>query len=247
MQDKQGLREEIIAGRNPVTEALKSGRAADALLIAKGATKVGAIIALAKERGITVKDVSPQKLDFLCGGVNHQGVVLTAAAHEYVTMDRILQIAEEKGEPPFVLMCDGLTDPHNLGALIRTADACGVHGVIIPERGGVGLTATVAKASAGAIEYVPVAKVKNLVSAMESLKERGLWFYCADMDGQDYRKTDYSGGVCIVVGAEGNGVSRLVREKCDFIVSVPMKGKINSLNASVAGAVLMFEAARNKP
>lgn len=246
MQENKGLHEEVIAGRNPVTEAIKSGRAADALLIAKGATKVGAIIALAKERGITVKDVSSQKLDFLCGGVNHQGVALTAAAHEYVSIDAILRIAEEKGEPPFLLLCDGLTDPHNLGALIRTADACGVHGVIIPERGGVGLTATVAKASAGAIEYVPVAKVKNLVSTMENLKEKGLWFYCADMDGQDYRKTDYSGGVCIVVGAEGDGVSRLVKEKCDFVVSVPMKGKINSLNASVAGAVLMFEAARNK-
>lgn len=241
-----GFSEEIIAGRNPVTEALRAGRAADALLVAKGATKVGAIIALAKERGVTVKDVSPQKLDSLCGGVNHQGVVLTAAAHEYATVDRILEIAKERGEAPFMLMCDGLTDPHNLGALIRTADACGVHGVIIPERGGVGLTATVGKASAGALEYVAVAKVKNLVSTMEMLKKQGVWFYCADMDGSDYRKTDYSGGVCIVVGAEGDGVSRLVREKCDFVVSVPMKGKINSLNASVAGAILMFEAARDK-
>lgn len=246
MQENKGLHEEVVAGRNPVTEALKSGRTADALLIAKGATKVGAIIALAKERGITVKDVSPQKLDFMCGSVNHQGVALTVAAHEYVSVKDILKIAKDKGEAPFIIMCDGLTDPHNLGAIIRTADACGVHGVIIPERGGVGLTATVAKASAGAIEYVPVAKVKNLAATMELLKEQGVWFYCADMDGQDYRKTDYSGGICIVVGAEGDGVSRLVREKCDFVVSVPMKGKINSLNASVAAAVLMFEAARDK-
>ncbi len=246
MQENKGLAAEVIAGRNPVTEALKSGRAADALLIAKGATKVGGIIALAKEKGITVKDVSPQKLDFMCGGVNHQGVVLTVAAHEYVTVDAILKIAEEKNEPPFIVMCDCLTDPHNLGAIIRTADACGVHGVIIPERGGVGLTATVAKASAGATEYVAVAKVKNLAATMEYLKEKGVWFYCADMDGQDYRKTDYTGGVCIVVGAEGDGVSRLIKEKCDFVVSVPMKGKINSLNASVAGAILMFEAARDR-
>lgn len=246
MPIKQELHEGITAGRNPVIEALKSGRAADALLVAKGATKVGGIIALAKERGITVKDVSPQKLDFLCGGINHQGVALTAAVHEYVSVERILEIAEERNEPPFILMCDGLTDPHNLGALIRTADACGVHGVIIPERGGVGLTPTVAKASAGAVEYVAVAKVKNLVATIEMLKEKGLWFYCADMGGSDYRKNDYSGSVCIVVGSEGNGVSRLVREKCDFVVSVPMKGKINSLNASVAGAILMFEAARDK-
>lgn len=237
---------EFVAGRNPVLEALKAKRAADSLLIAEGASVPSNIIAIAKKNGITVKTVSPKKLDAMCGENVHQGVVLMAAAKEYSSLNEVFALAESKNEPPFILICDSLTDPHNLGALIRTADACGVHGVIIPERNSVGLTATVAKSSAGALEYVHVVKVKNLAATLDELKKRGVWLYCADMDGSDIRNTDFSGSVGIVVGSEGDGVSRLVKEKCDFTVSIPMKGKINSLNASVAGAIMMFEAGKGR-
>lgn len=240
------LNTEFVAGRNPVLEALKAGRAADSLLIAEGASVPSNIIAIAKKNGITVKTVSPKKLDAMCGESVHQGVVLLAAAKAYSSLNDVFSLAESKNEPPFILICDSLTDPHNLGALIRTADACGVHGVIIPERNSVGLTATVAKSSAGALEYVHVVKVKNLAVALDELKKRGVWLYCADMDGSDIRSTDFSGSVGIVVGSEGDGVSRLVKEKCDFTVSVPMRGKINSLNASVAGAIMMFEASKGR-
>lgn len=249
MQDNnnnKALTTDFVAGRNPVLEAIKSGRAADSLLIAEGINLPGNIVALAKKRHITVKEVSPKKLDRLCGNQVHQGVVLMTAAKEYATLDDIFSLAESRNEQPFILMCDSLTDPHNLGALIRSGEACGIHGVIIPERNSVGLTATVAKSSAGAIEYVPVAKVKNLAAAADELKKRGVWLYCADMDGKDIRESDFSGSACIVVGSEGEGVSRLIKEKCDFTVSIPMKGKINSLNASVAGAIMMFEASKGR-
>lgn len=244
--NEKALSTGIIFGRNPVREALKAGRPADALLVAAGAALPSDLMALAKKHRLPVKEVPASKLDKLSGGQVHQGVALSVAAKAYATLDEVFALAESKGQPPFILLCDGLTDPHNLGALIRSAEACGVHGVIVPERGSVGLTATVDKASAGALEYMPVVKVKNLVAAMEELKKRGVWLYCADMDGGDVRKTDFSGAVGLVVGSEGDGVGRLVKETCDFTVSIPMRGKVNSLNASVAGAILMFEASKNR-
>lgn len=244
--DSASLRTDFVAGRNPVTEALRSGRAADSLLVAEGSSVPGNIISLARKRGVTVKEVSPHKLDRLCNGQVHQGVVLMCAAKRYSSLDEVFGLAARRNEPPFILMCDGITDPHNLGALIRSAEACGVHGVIIPERNGAGLTATVAKSSAGALEYMHIVKVKNLASTADELKKREMWLYCADMDGADIRSVDFSGPAAVVVGGEGSGVSRLVKEKCDFTVSIPMRGKINSLNASVAGAIMMYEVSRGR-
>ena len=237
--------EDLIVGRNAVKEALKAGRPADSLLVQRGERSGAAlpIIAQCREAGIIVKEVDRKKLDFMCGHTNHQGMIMIAAAHEYSTVADILAGAEEKGEAPFIVICDSLEDPHNLGAIIRTADCCGVHGVIIPERRSVSLSGIVGKTSAGALEYVPVARVTNLVSAIKELQEKGIWVYAADMNGSDFRKTDFSGGVAIVIGNEGSGVGRLVKETCDGVVSIPMKGHINSLNASVAAAVLMFEIA----
>lgn len=234
-------REDLIIGRNAVAEALKAGRAIDCAYIAKG-ERSGAVVPLiakCREKGIIIKEADSRKLDFMCGHANHQGIVLTAAAHTYATVDEIFAVAEQRQEPPFVIVCDGLEDPHNLGAIIRTAECCGAHGVIIPQRRSVGLTWAVGKASAGALEYVPVAKVTNLSTVIEELKEKGLWVYAADADGQAWHKTDLSGPIALVIGSEGNGVSRLVREKCDAVVSIPMKGHINSLNASVAAGILM--------
>ena len=236
----------LIFGRNPVREALKAGRPADSLLVAAGATLPADVAALAKKQRVPIKEVPASKLDKLCGGQVHQGVALCVAAKEYSTLDEVFALAESRNEAPFLLLCDGLTDPHNLGALIRSAEACGVHGILLPERGNVGLTATVEKSSAGALEYMKIVKVKNLAAAMDTLKEKNVWLYCADMDGTDVRTVDFSGGVGIIVGSEGDGVSRLVREKSDFIVSIPMKGKVNSLNASVAGAILLFEASKGR-
>lgn len=238
-------RTDLIIGRNAVKEALKAGRPADSLLVQRGekSGSVRPIIAECREKGIIVKEVDSKKLDFMCGHAHHQGVIMIAAAHEYSTVEAILRNAEDKNEPPFIVICDGLEDPHNLGAIIRTADAAGVHGVIIPERRSVSLSGIVGKTSAGALEYVPVARVKNITSTIKELKEKGIWVYCADMDGTPYRKADLSGAVALVVGSEGNGVSRLVKENCDGVLSIPMKGNVNSLNASVAAAVLIFEAA----
>lgn len=244
----QNEHEGLIIGRNAVTEALKSGRAIDSLLVAKGERggSVGSIIAKCRDNGTVVKEVDRRKLDKLCGGENHQGVAAWAAVHEYASVEDILENARSKGEQPFVIVCDEIEDPHNLGAIIRTADACGAHGIIIPKRRGVALTYAVGKVSAGAVEYVPVARVSNLPSALDELKEKGFWVYGADMDGKRWDEQDYSGSVALVVGSEGRGISRLVREKCDFIVSLPMKGKINSLNASVAAGILMYEIAKNR-
>lgn len=241
-------RTDLIIGRNAVKEALKSGRAADSLLIQRGelSGSVRPIIAQCKEKGIIVKEVDQKKLDFMCGHAHHQGVIMIAAAHEYSTVEEILRKAEEKKEDPFVIICDSLEDPHNLGAIIRTADAAGAHGVIIPERRSVSLSGIVGKTSAGALEYVPVARVKNITATIKQLKEKGLWIYCADMDGTPYRKADLSGSIALVVGGEGAGVSRLVKENCDGVLSIPMKGNVNSLNASVAAAILIFEAAETR-
>lgn len=240
--------DDVIAGRNAVYEALKSGRPVDSILIAKGNTggPVGRIVSLCREKGVTIKDVSPAKLDALCAGLNHQGVAAIAAAHEYSTVEDILKRAEKKKEPPFIIIADEINDPHNLGAIIRTAEAAGAHGIIIPKRGAVGLTAAVGKASCGALEYMPVARVSNLVSTVEELKKMNIWIYGAEMSGQPYYQTDFSGACALVIGSEGFGISRLLREKCDFLVSLPMRGKIESLNASVAAGILMYEIVRRR-
>ncbi len=239
---------DVIPGRNAVAEALRAGRAVDSVLVARGnrSGTLGKIIAECRELGIPVKEVDIKKLDFMCGVSAHQGVAAITAMHEYATIDDIFAAAQAKKEPPFIILCDELEDPHNLGAVLRTAEAAGAHGVIIPKRRSAGLTFTVAKTACGAVEYVPVARVGNLGAAIDELKERGLWIYGADMDGTPWCETDFSGPVGLVIGAEGKGVGRLIREKCDFIVSLPMRGHLQSLNASVAAGVLMYEVARQR-
>lgn len=247
--DKRDKRnEDIIAGRNAVWEALQSGRPIDSVLIARGNTggPVARIIDMCRRRGVTVKDCSSQKLDAMCGGLNHQGVACVAAAHEYATVEQILDNAAAKQEPPFLLIADDISDPHNLGAIIRSAECAGMHGVIIPRRNAAGLTAAVDKAACGALEYLPVARVPNLVATAEELKSRGIWLYGADMSGKPYYDTDFAGPCALVIGSEGKGISRLLKEKCDFVVSIPMAGHISSLNASVAAGILAFQAARGR-
>lgn len=251
MDEKQSQRErgdDIIAGRNSVNEALRSGRTIDSIYVARGnrTGAISALIAKAKEKGIAIKEADSKKLDFMCGNANHQGVVAVAAVKEYSTIEDIFNLAEERNEQPFILIADELEDPHNLGAILRTAECSGAHGVIVPRRRSVGLTYAVGKASAGAVEYVPVARVTNITAAIEELKERGVWIYAADMDGQDWCTVDYKGPTAIVIGSEGFGVSRLVKEKSDFVISLPMKGRINSLNASVACGILCYEVARQR-
>lgn len=239
---------DLVIGRNAVTEVVKSGREIDKLFVARGERNpsVNRIVAMCRERGAVVKEVDSKKLDYMCGGGSHQGVAVSVAAHEYATLAEIFEAAKEKNEAPFIIVCDELEDPHNLGAIIRTAEAAGAHGIVIPKRRSASLNYTVGKTSAGALEYMPVARVSNIASALDEIKERGCWVYGADMNGIDYKKTDFSGGVALVVGSEGQGMSRLVREKCDFIVSLPMRGKINSLNASVAAGILMYEISANR-
>lgn len=238
----------IICGRNPVLEAVRSGREIDRLLIVHGISggSVTAIIAKCKAKGVLIKEISPQKLDYYCGGANHQGVAVMLASQEYSTVDDIMSLADSRNEKPFIIICDGLEDPHNLGAVIRTAEATGVHGVIIPERRSASLNATVAKAACGALEYVPVARVTNIASTIDKLKDKGVWVFGADMDGEDYTKTDFDVPCAIVVGNEGKGIGTLTAKKCDKIISLPMLGKINSLNASVAAGILMYEAVRKR-
>lgn len=247
-QNKQSLdnqRNDIIAGRNPVMEAIRSGRSIESILVAKGerSGSVVAIIAKAKQKNIPVKDVDSKKLDFLAKGVNHQGIVAQCAVKEYSTLEDIFALAEERGESPFIIVLDKIEDPHNLGAIIRTAECAGAHGVIIPERRSAGLSYTVEKTSAGALEYMPVVRVKNISAVLQKLKDKGIWVYGADMDGEHYKKVNFDGAVALVIGNEGKGISPLVAKDCDVIVSLPMKGKINSLNASVAAGILMYEIA----
>lgn len=234
---------DLLIGRNAVTEALKSDREIDTLILMRNNNNpaLSRLASMAKEKGAVVKEVDSKKLDFMCGGANHQGVAAYVAAHEYSSIDEIFAYAEEKGEPPFIVVCDEIEDPHNLGAIIRTAECAGVHGVIIPKRRSASLNFTVGKTSAGALEYMRVARVSNLASTIDELKEKGCWVYGADMDGTDYKKTDFSGAVVLVIGSEGKGIGKLIRQKCDAIVSLPMKGNINSLNASVAAGILMYE------
>ena len=240
--------EDKIIGRNPVLEAIKSGKVIDKILIKKGRYEgsIVPIVKKAKENGIIVQEVAKEKLDALADGGNHQGVIAIVSAHEYATVEDILKKAADKGEPPFIIICDKITDPHNLGAIIRTANCVGAHGVIIPKRGSVGVNSVVVKTSAGAAMYTSVAKVTNIASTLDELKKAGLWIAAADMDGEEMYKIDLKGALGIVIGSEGEGISRLVREKCDFIASIPMAGEINSLNASVAAGVLMYEALRQR-
>lgn len=242
------LQNNYIFGRNSVMEALKSGRGVDTILVssAEAAGSLKAIIALAKEKKIVIKHVKKQNLDSLCGFSNHQGVAALASVKKTCSVDEILSFAEKKGEPPFLIIADGIEDQHNLGAIIRTAECSGAHGVIISERRSAGLTGTTQKSSAGALEYVNVAKVKNLNSTIDYLKEKGLWIYGADMGGKPWNEHDLTGPIALVIGSEGFGISSLVKKKCDFIISLPMSGKINSLNASVAAGVLMYEVRRQR-
>lgn len=240
--------EDIIAGRNAVGEALRSGRAIDSLFIARGdrSAGIGRLVSLARQKGIAIKEADVRKLDHLCAGAVHQGVVAVAAAKEYAEMEDIFELAAQRGEAPFIIIADELEDPHNLGAVLRVAECAGAHGVIIPRRRSVGLTYAVGKASAGALEYVPVVRAANLASAIDELKKRGVWIYAADMDGEPWCGQDYSGPVALVIGSEGAGVGRLVKEKADFVISLPILGKINSLNASVACGILSYEIVRQR-
>lgn len=242
--DTPQLPDDMLAGRNAVMEALKGSSRINKLMIADGSNEgsVREMVAIAKEKGIPVQFVERSKIEAVARGIRHQGVLAQVAPVEYVELEDILQIAKDKNEPPFIVLLDELEDPHNLGAILRTADAAGVHGVLIPKRRSCPLSATVAKTSAGAVEYVPVARIGNIVQTIKALKQEGLWVAAADMDGKDYHDTDLTGPLLLIVGSEGQGVGRLVKEQCDFVVSLPMVGKINSLNASVAASILMYEA-----
>lgn len=248
-EEPRELPDDVLVGRNAVTEALKSGRGINKLWIASGDREgsVAEIAALAKERSIVVQYVERAKIEALAGGHRHQGVLAYVAPVPYAELEDILKAAEAKGEVPFLVLLDELEDPHNLGALLRTADATGVHGILIPKRRSVSLNATVAKTSAGAVEYVPVARIGNIAQTLKKLKEKGFWVAGADMDGEKaYYEADLTGPLVLVVGSEGKGMSRLTKEACDFIVRMPMVGRINSLNASVAGSILMYESMRQR-
>ena len=237
-----------IEGRNPVIEAFRSGKTIDKLYILDGCQDgpIRTITREARKQKTIISFVSKERLDQMSETHHHQGVIAIAAAYEYAEVEDILDKAREAGEDPFIVLLDGIEDPHNLGAIIRTANLAGAHGVIIPKHRAVGLTATVAKASAGALNYTPVAKVTNLTATMQQLKEAGLWFVCADMGGEVMYKQNLTGPIGLVIGNEGEGVSRLVKEACDFTASIPMKGDIDSLNASVAAGVLAFEIVRQR-
>ena len=242
------LDETVVIGRNAVKELLSGGRDVDKLYITSGEREgsINQLLGIAAERGIPITECDRSRLDTMAKGGRHQGIIAIAAERNYASIDDIMNYAAEKGEPPFIVVCDGVEDPHNLGAIIRSAECAGAHGIIIPKRRAVGLTATVAKSSAGALEHMLVAKVTNLASAIDDLKERGLWLYAADMDGSTYYKTDMKGATALVLGSEGFGISRLVKEKCDFIVSIPLYGHVNSMNVSCAAAVLLAEVARQR-
>lgn len=243
-----GQQRDILIGRNAVNEALRSGRSIDKIYVQQGLNSgsILPIIAKAKEAGLTVKNVDQRKLDFMCGGKNHQGVAASVAVKDFSELSDIFNLAQERGEAPFIIICDELEDPYNLGAILRTAECSGAHGVIIPKRRSAGLSYAVGKASAGAVEYVPVVKVTNITETIKELQDKGLWVYAADMDGRPWCEVDFSGAIAVIIGSEGNGVGRLVKEKSDFVVSLPIKGKINSLNASVAAGVICYEIARQR-
>jgi 23S rRNA (guanosine2251-2'-O)-methyltransferase len=237
-----------VEGRHAVTEAFRSGRTIDKVFIQDGCKDgpIQTIVREAKKQDVIIQFVKKERLDQMSETRKHQGVIAYAAAYQYAQVEDILNAAKEKGEAPFVILLDGIEDPHNLGAIIRTAHQAGAHGIIIPKRRAVGLTAVAARTSAGAINYMPVAKVTNLTATIEQLKQEGLWFACADMDGEVMYRANLTGPIGLVIGSEGNGVSRLVKENCDLQVSIPMKGQIDSLNASVAAGVLMYEIVRQR-
>lgn len=241
--------EEIIIGRNSVAEALKSGRPINKILIAKGerSGSMREIIGTARKQGLVVQEVEPAKLDDLAKGQRHQGLAALAAPVAYASVEDILAKAREQGQPPFLVLLDELEDPHNVGAILRTADAAGVHGVLMPKRRSCPLSSTVAKTSAGAVEYVPVARIGNIAQTLEQLKKAGLWIVGADMDGdKNYYEADLTGPIVVVVGSEGRGMGRLTKEQCDFVVRIPMRGEINSLNASVACSLMLYEVLRQR-
>ncbi|EOS69743.1 RNA methyltransferase, TrmH family, group 3 [Lachnospiraceae bacterium MD308] len=248
MREETKVNENIIEGRNAVLEAFRAGKPIDKLFVLDGCTDgpVRTIVREAKKHDVILQYVSKERLTQLSETGKHQGVVAFAAAYEYSEVEDMLALAKERGEEPFLILLDNIEDPHNLGAIIRTANLAGAHGVIIPKRRAVGLTATVAKTSAGALNYTPVAKVTNLKKTMEELKEKGLWFVCADMGGEQMYRLNLTGPIGLVVGSEGEGVSRLVKENCDFTAGIPMKGEIDSLNASVAAGVLAYEIVRQR-
>lgn len=240
---EEEMENNLLVGRNPIREALRAGRDIEKLLVARGELIGSAreIVAMAKDAKIVVQEVARERLDAMAP--NHQGLIAVASAYSYKTVDDMLALAKERGEAPLLVILDGVTDPHNLGAIIRSAECAGAHGVIIPERRAVGLTPSAVKASAGAVEYLPVAKEVNLTRTIERLKKEGIWIYGAAMNGEDYRKVNFSGAAAVVIGSEGEGMSRLVAESCDKIVSLPMKGHIDSLNASVAAGILLYAVA----
>ena len=248
-QEKRELQadRDKVTGRNAVHEALKSGRSLDHVLVAKGerSGSIRPLLAACRERGIPVKEVDSRKLDQLCGP-HHQGIAAVAACKEYAELEDLFAAAERSGEPPFFVICDGIEDPHNLGAILRSAEAAGVHGVIVPKRHGAGLTSAVYKASAGAVEYVPVARVANITQTIRDIQKRGVWVYGLDMDGETWCTADLRGAAALVVGSEGKGISRLVKDTCDHLVSLPMSGRIGSLNASVACGILLYEGLRQR-
>lgn len=245
----QGEEDEcIVSGRNAVRELLAGGRDIEKIFVQSGEREgsINLLIGMAAERKIQIREVDKRKLDELSCGARHQGIVAIAAERNYYSVDDILAYAAERGEKPLILMLDGITDPHNLGAIIRSAECCGAHGVIIPKRRSVGLTSTVAKSSAGAVEHVRVAKVTNLAQTIDELKDRGLWFYLADMNGSPYYETDLTSPTVLVMGSEGFGASRLVKDKCDFTVSIPLYGRVDSMNVSCAASVILAEIARQR-
>ena len=248
MSEEEKVRSLVMEGRNAVLEAFRSGKPIDKLFLLDGCQDgpIRTIIREAKKHDTILKFVSRERLDQLSETKKHQGVIAYAAAYEYSELDDIFALAEKRGEDPFLILLDNIEDPHNLGAIIRTANLAGAHGVIIPKHRAVGLTATVAKTSAGALNYTPVVKVTNLAKTMEELKKRGIWFVCADMDGESMYRLNLTGPIGLVIGSEGEGVSRLVKETCDFVASIPMKGDIDSLNASVAAGVLAYEIVRQR-
>lgn len=244
-----GNYQDVIEGRNPVIEAIKAGRSINKILIAKGEKEgsINYLVALATQRKIVVQEVAKVKLDNMSPTGSHQGVIAQVSVKEYVEVDNILEIADKKGEDPFILILDGIADAQNLGAILRTADASGVHGVIIPKRRAIGLTAAVARASAGAVEYVPVARVVNISRIIEYLKKENIWVIGTDSSGKEsFQASDLKGPIALVIGSEGEGIGRLVAEKCDFIVNIPMRGHISSLNSSMAAALVMYEVLRQR-
>jgi 23S rRNA (guanosine2251-2'-O)-methyltransferase len=246
---RERVNQEFIVGKNPVIEALRAGHTINKIWIAEGSQKgqMTKVIQLAKEQGVLVQNAPKKKLEQLVDSSNHQGVVASIAAYEYAELDDLFALANKRNEEPFFLILDEVEDPHNLGSIMRTADAVGAHGIIIPKRRAVGLTQTVAKASTGAIEYIPVVRVTNIARTMDDLKKRGLWFAGTDAKGsEDYRQASFDMPIGLVIGSEGKGISRLIKEKCDFLIHIPMVGQVTSLNASVAASLLMYEVHRKR-